>query len=382
MRRISLLGILLALAACGDNPVRSAPDASTALDASTTVDAADEFDASQTLDASQAVDASVLADAAVDSSQDDLGTDSGMTPGTCTLGDTYGDSFLRPWVHLIRQTVLTPGDRISETREAQIIAALHESSHTDVTTLTEAFDRVDSHEIRYARYYDESNARLFESLEYGAGDNSYGAVFADGTTTKVMAIRDGDFYGCEIPRGPIGVPCTGSATCEGELECARGVGRYLDTTPVLGEGNACEGNEDCAVDFGLLCSTYSTCVASWTRGRVIVDTAESFPASGETKEHTFEVSGLTTVTTEAWIGLVTTLDDFSDVSITVEDPDGTVGTFVRGDVSYEGRMRLFPIRGIPGDERVNGTWKVRITTGASIADTIEKIELRLGSRWD
>ena len=40
------------------------------------------------------------------------------------------------------------------------------------------------------------------AIEFGAGDNSYGAVFSGGTTRIVARIQDGDLAGCTLLGAP------------------------------------------------------------------------------------------------------------------------------------------------------------------------------------
>jgi len=111
--------------------------------------------------------------------------------GSCGLGD-----------QVVASETLTPASipSLSALDGAQIIAAVHESAHTDVTTVAEAFSRVDDHLINRIVLRDEGTNQFYTELEFGAGDNSYGAIFGKGTTTRAVAIHDGDFYGCAVFR--------------------------------------------------------------------------------------------------------------------------------------------------------------------------------------
>jgi hypothetical protein len=119
-----------------------------------------------------------------------LGTAGQATYGACGLGDQ----------ELARQT-LTPAaiPGLSALERAQIVAAVQESAHTDVTTVEEAFSRVDGHEINQIVLRGEGTNQFYLEVEYGAGDNSYGAIFYWGTSYKAAAIHDGDQEEC----GPI-----------------------------------------------------------------------------------------------------------------------------------------------------------------------------------
>jgi DNA uptake protein ComE-like DNA-binding protein len=102
--------------------------------------------------------------------------------GSCGLGDE-----VLAWETLT--PVVIPA--LSALERAQIVAAVQESSHTDVTTVEEAFDRVDGHEINRIVRRDAWTNQFYLKVEYGAGDNSYGAIFYWGTAHKAAAIHDG-----------------------------------------------------------------------------------------------------------------------------------------------------------------------------------------------
>jgi DNA uptake protein ComE-like DNA-binding protein len=94
---------------------------------------------------------------------------------------------------LLSHERLTPADipSLSTLEAAQIVLAVQESAHTDVTTVEEAFDRVDEHEINMIVLYDAPVDQFYVEVEYGAGENSYGAIFYWDTTAKAAAIHDG-----------------------------------------------------------------------------------------------------------------------------------------------------------------------------------------------
>ena len=52
----------------------------------------------------------------------------------------------------------------------------------------QAFAAVDQQVIRRVDLYDEAGGRAFTAFEYGAGDNSYGAIFVAGTKTRAASI--------------------------------------------------------------------------------------------------------------------------------------------------------------------------------------------------
>jgi DNA uptake protein ComE-like DNA-binding protein len=103
-------------------------------------------------------------------------------PGPCPMGD-----------EILTDEVLTeasiPG--LSDLDRRQIIAAVHESSHTDVVTIEEAFDRVDEGLINRFVLRDSYTNQFYVEIEYGAGENSYGAYLYWGTAVVAAAIHDG-----------------------------------------------------------------------------------------------------------------------------------------------------------------------------------------------
>jgi hypothetical protein len=82
--------------------------------------------------------------------------------------------------------------------QKQLVLAVQQSSHSDVTTPEAALSRVDQQTVRRLWLFDREAARAFTVYEYGAGDNSYGAVFEHCTTTIVAKIHDGDFLECSV----------------------------------------------------------------------------------------------------------------------------------------------------------------------------------------
>jgi hypothetical protein len=78
----------------------------------------------------------------------------------------------------------------------QLLIAVQQSSHTDVTTPAQALAVVDQNEIRRMRLRAPDDAREYDVFEYGAGDNSYGAIFRADSLTRVASIQDGDLLEC------------------------------------------------------------------------------------------------------------------------------------------------------------------------------------------
>ncbi|HEY0255773.1 MAG TPA: hypothetical protein VGC41_29800 [Kofleriaceae bacterium] len=79
--------------------------------------------------------------------------------------------------------------------DQRIVKAINESTNA-VTDVAGAFDAADQHEIDIVHIYDLAGARAFVAIEFGAGDNPYGAIFDDKTATEVAALHDSDIDSC------------------------------------------------------------------------------------------------------------------------------------------------------------------------------------------
>jgi hypothetical protein len=117
---------------------------------------------------------------------------------TCVFGQTFNE-IDRTRFAFGATTTLTSAAGLDATSRYQIVAAMHASSHTDVTTAEEAFMRADSGEINRIELRDGFAVRKYVAWEYGAGDNSYGAIFDERDTTAAAEIHDGDIYECRVP---------------------------------------------------------------------------------------------------------------------------------------------------------------------------------------
>jgi len=117
------------------------------------------------------------------------------TPRTCILGRTYREAAYMPDLTLVSRRSITKPTQVNRPfLKDQILIAVAQSSY-EASTLAEAFAAVDQGELVYSTYR-HTDGRELVAIEYGAGDNSYGAFFAANSTTMVASIQDGDLYGC------------------------------------------------------------------------------------------------------------------------------------------------------------------------------------------
>ena len=116
---------------------------------------------------------------------------------SCVFGEVYHDIFENnPYLEVINRTKIYPStlDTLNPEDRQRLMVAVQQSSHTDVTTPEEAIERVDQGEVNVSWLYEPAAKRSFIAFEYGAGDNSYGAVFDRHSGDLVTPIHDGDMY--------------------------------------------------------------------------------------------------------------------------------------------------------------------------------------------
>ena len=116
----------------------------------------------------------------------------------CVFGETFRDLDSQPALRVTGRRRWTATTRLTELDRRRVVIAVQQSSHTDVTTPEEAFARVDQGEINRVDIYEPAAARTFVALEYGVGDNSYGAFFDGLGDTLVARIHDGDILDCAV----------------------------------------------------------------------------------------------------------------------------------------------------------------------------------------
>ncbi len=118
-----------------------------------------------------------------------------VKPDSCLFGSTYNDAKNSGAFTLVSEVVITAKSALTTLGKSQLIRAVQESNPA-VTTVAEAFDNVDQNEVNVVQLTHKASGKKFTAYEFGAGDNSYGALFNYGTATEAAAIHDGDLYSC------------------------------------------------------------------------------------------------------------------------------------------------------------------------------------------
>ena len=315
---------------------------------------------------------------------------------TCVFGLWYGDLWRRPGavVVLSKRTLTTP-DGLSDLDRAQIVAAVHETAYSDVTTAEEAFAAVDQGEVNVTDLWDASNRRAFRVVEVGAGDNSFGLYFEAGTTTVVARDHDSDVLDCTVTWGPERRACQADAQCAAGLHCTgisselpRGacIDTAADTDPATGA--ECSASTPCPT--GLVCAGEPTngaglCVPAWMRGAFVTEPALPIPDGDPAgAEAAVLVYGLATVDVDVQLDLVVSHPRPADLRVSLVNPAGTeVVLFDHTGTGAELYLDHAPVKGFPGDEVVNGVWRLRaIDSKTGEAGGLGRFGLTITSRWD
>jgi len=116
----------------------------------------------------------------------------------CLFGEVFSDVRASPLLTIESERWIRSLDGIDELVREQMVRAVQQSSHSDVTTAEEALSRVDQQEVRLIEFSESEGGRAFSVLEYGVGDNSYGAYFQRDATNVLAAIHDGDVLDCSV----------------------------------------------------------------------------------------------------------------------------------------------------------------------------------------
>jgi hypothetical protein len=121
-----------------------------------------------------------------------------VLPTPCLFGEQFSDLRDHPTLAVVSEVwIRTEAQLANDVERAQLVLAVQQSSHTDVRSPSEALASVDEQEVRRLELQARTGPGAFTVFEYGAGDNSYGAIFARGSLDVLASIHDGDLVDCE-----------------------------------------------------------------------------------------------------------------------------------------------------------------------------------------
>jgi hypothetical protein len=116
----------------------------------------------------------------------------------CLFGEVFSDIRTNDALLITSERWIDSVDGLTDLEAEQLVISVQQSSHTDVTTAAQALERVDERRVRRMDFYELASERWFVVYEYGAGDNSYGAIFEQEGTGVVASIHDGDLLDCTV----------------------------------------------------------------------------------------------------------------------------------------------------------------------------------------
>jgi hypothetical protein len=325
----------------------------------------------------------------------------GHTPpdANCVFGLTYRDIFTLGGTVVLAKRVLDPSSSTNATQRTQLVAAV-KSVYTSVTTVSQAFAAVDASRINQVEIWDASNRAQYTAYEFGAGDNSYGQVFAYGTTTVAANINDGDLYDCTAMWGDEMRPCETTQDCADGLTCHGSsadvsTGRCIDLQAPSHpqENNDCSYELGCLPESGLVCAGAPTwgdgiCVPAWMRGYFESTYGEVAVPDNSTTGVTLElpVYGLASVHTDVIIDLLIDHPRPADLRVTLINPataDVVLFDGAGGWPASQLNRNGYVVPGFSGDEAANGVWQLKVEDRASgMTGTVVRFGLQITSRWD
>jgi hypothetical protein len=125
--------------------------------------------------------------------------DAGAPPSAaCLFGEVFSDIRTSAALAIEREHWIRAVDELDPIAAKQLLRAVQQSSHSDVTTPAEALERVDQQEVRVIAFAESASGRAFVVYEYGVGDNSYGAYFPRDSIEVAASIHDGDILECGV----------------------------------------------------------------------------------------------------------------------------------------------------------------------------------------
>lgn len=308
----------------------------------------------------------------------------GREAADCTFGLTFHDAAAQAHITVVHRAAhtLTSGQAAPAMEQAQIVAAIG-GVYEEALDLAGAFDAVDEGLVNVVELFDLSTSVGYTAIEFGAGDNAYGAIFRSGTTERAAFIGDGDIYDCEAPLGQGGNVCSENADCAAGFRCE---GRIDDANPIGTPLGLCV-NTDAPASFDD-CTEIRDCDTGYCAGLIgMGGTGMCSPGwmFGErTNEETLSVDGgsarsdvLVYAQATVPMDLQLTLDLFHDVDVNAlrvellipgyegspDEDRPRVTVWPSEDVSAghpTGGRVVLPVRAF-GDEGINGAWTLIVT---------------------
>ncbi len=332
---------------------------------------------------------------------------------SCVFGPRYHEIFQssRFVVAAHADLRLADAQALPAAEQSQILQALAQSALGQASDLNEAFDFVDDNRINQVRLWDGSNDQPFIAYEFGAGDNSFGAIFHADSGQLAARIIDGDIFdgsanaglGCDISVGPGWKTCSENSDCSSGMRCEgrisghpaqSSLGKCVDPLAgqgVPGNGDDCASAADCSFVDGLVCSGLTRsagfCRPAWMSARFEARTSSLISAGGVVEQDIF-VYGLGNTPEDAVIKFDISHTRVRDLNITVipagRDNASLATVFTGATDALPGQTSLSINANLfhPGDEDLNGRWTLHIENTGNGTGSVSGYELDFSSRFD
>jgi hypothetical protein len=310
----------------------------------------------------------------------------------CVFGSRYPDlEGLSDAVVVVGRSVVDDAADLDAIGAAQLVEAVKSTAYDDVTTPEAALEVIDEGRANRTELWDASSGGVavgpdgtrsgaYTVWEVGAGDNSFGAVFAFGTSRVVATIVDGDFASCDVLRGPARRWCTGPEDCGDGLAClgvVEGLGLCASVAEASPEGAGVQcapWMEDfgCASGSGLVCGS-----AAPDRAGVCVEAHHRFVAGpvvdallppGQQTDVPLVVRGIGATVAGVRLHAILSHPRLGDVKVSLVAPDGRAATVFDGASAETlppwGELRVEGFgAAVFKDAQALGAWRLRVEDG-------------------
>ncbi len=153
---------------------------------------------------------------------------------TCIFGERYHDLEISPALKVLGEAFVDASN-VTEAQKPFVLAGV-QAAYEEASTIEEAFESTDENGVNYTTLVDRFDGTEYVAVEYGAGDNSYGAIFGADPSVTAAKISDGDLWPCNVADDPSRYELN---VVDGELpEALEGLDAHAGTLEGLPEGKA------------------------------------------------------------------------------------------------------------------------------------------------
>lgn len=206
--------------------------------------------------------------------------------------------------------------------------------------------------------------------------------------TALRLMRDFADLHLDLPVCSPASPCPAGLKCVGVPVVGQAVGRCVDTASVLpGQGSSCTMNASCGA--GLVCAgltqgALGQCSPEWMAREFTDESTSGIPDGVSGTSGSVLAFGLASVPVDVTVRLDIEHPRPADLLVSLTDPNGQVViVWNRQAAGAPDLVGRFVVKGISGDDQVNGEWLLTISDQVKgESGTLRGWSLDLISRWD